>query len=295
MRYVVSGLFVVALAGCSAQPSREDQRSESMAADVASDSMAGRSAAPGISVTAAPGVAFNYRYAFRLPAARISAAQEGHAQACEKLGISRCRITGMRYSLTRDNQIDAMLAFKLDPTLARNFGRQGIAAIEAAEGMLTDAEITGTDAGAVIDRLSAEKRRIADERARIERDLAQTGLTAAARAELLRQRGELDRQVRSTDTATEEQRESLANTPMTFSYESGTAIRGFNARSPFTQAIDTGIASAQATLAVVLGAIALLTPPGLILLLAWFGWRAFRRRWPAKAKPAAEPVIEPAA
>src|SRR5678816_3371976 len=42
-------------------------------------------AAPGVNVTSAPGVAFDYRYAFRLPANKISAVQEAHAQACEKL------------------------------------------------------------------------------------------------------------------------------------------------------------------------------------------------------------------
>lgn len=53
-------------------------------------------AGPNVSVTAAPGVAFNYRYAYRLANARIQAAQEAHAQMCEKLTVARCRITGMR-------------------------------------------------------------------------------------------------------------------------------------------------------------------------------------------------------
>src|SRR4051812_27650401 len=44
---------------------------------------------PNVSPSAAPGVAFNYRYAFRLPAARVSQIQEQHARACEQLGVSR--------------------------------------------------------------------------------------------------------------------------------------------------------------------------------------------------------------
>ena len=67
------------------------------------------------SPTAAPGVAFNYRYAFRLPAERVAEVQEQHAQACEQLGVARCRITGMLYRLVNDDDIEAMLAFKLDP------------------------------------------------------------------------------------------------------------------------------------------------------------------------------------
>src|SRR5688572_25971917 len=67
---------------------------------------------PNIAITAAPGVAFNYRYAFRLPAQSIASVQEQHAQSCEKLGVNRCRITGMRYRLVNESDIEGMLAFK---------------------------------------------------------------------------------------------------------------------------------------------------------------------------------------
>lgn len=279
-----SALAFLILAACSQAPSERDS-AEPATQDVAAET----STAPGINVTAAPGVAFNYRYAFRLPAARIAGAQEAHAAACEKLGIARCRITGMRYSLTRDDRIDAMLAFKLDPTLARAFGRQGIAAIEAAEGMLTNAEITGVDAGAEIARISAGRSQVADERARIEGELARPGLTASARTELLRQRAELDQQVRNATTAVADQRETLASTPMTFDYESGIAIRGFDGQSPFTRAIDTAIGSAQLTLAIVLGAMAVLGPPTLLLGLVYLLWRRVRHRFPRRRAEAVEP------
>src|SRR5687768_3378362 len=54
-----------------------------------------RTSTPSIAVTAAPGVAFNYQYGFSLPAERVAAVQEQHAQLCEKIGIAQCRITGM--------------------------------------------------------------------------------------------------------------------------------------------------------------------------------------------------------
>ena len=53
-----------------------------------------------------------YRYAYRLPSAKISLVQEAHAQACEKLGLDRCRITGMRYRLVNQKDIEAMLALQ---------------------------------------------------------------------------------------------------------------------------------------------------------------------------------------
>lgn len=274
----------IALAACSEAPQRQPASPErmEMAADVAE-------APAGVAVTAAPGVAFNYRYAFSLPAVRIAAAQEEHAAACEKLGIARCRITGMRYQLLGEDRVQAMLAFKLDPALARDFGKQGIAAIQKAQGTLVDAEIMGTNAGAEISRLATERARAQEELARIDRELARPGLPASERAELQNQRAEIVQRIEAGRSATSEQRESLTNTPMTFDYRSGRAVRGFDAGAPLTSSLDLLAASAQATLAFVLGAIAVLGPPALVALLGLLAWRRFRPRLrrpkPAEAAP----------
>lgn len=274
MRYLVSTIVIgaVALAGCSGGP-------QDSGAPVAEQVTADEARAPGIAVTAAPGVAFNYRYAFSLPSARIASAQEAHAAACEQLGVARCRITGMRYQLLAGDRVEAMLAFKLHPAIARAFGKQGIAAIEKAEGMLTDAEITGTDAGAEISKLAAERARAQEELARIDRELARTNLPASERAELQRQRGELAGQIEGGRAESSSQRESLANTPMVFDYASGRAIRGFDAQAPLSSALDLLAGSAQATLAFVLGALAILGPPALVLLLGLLVWRRVRPRF----------------
>lgn len=288
-----SALLVLALAisGCgpasqgdrgSTTQASPELRSEAPAAqDTAAEAL---EAPAGVAVTAAPGVAFNYHYAFSLPAERISTAQEEHAAACEKLGIARCRITGMRYQLLGEDRVEAMLAFKLDPTLARQFGKEGIAAIQKAEGTLVDAEITGTDAGAEISRIAAERARAQEELARIDRELARPGLPASERAELQRQRAEIAGRIEAGRSATSEQRESLANTPMVFDYRSGRAIRGFDAGAPLTSSLDLLAASAQATLAFVLGAIAVLGPPALVLLIGLLVWRWLRPRF-RRARP----------
>lgn len=266
--------LAVTLTACSApQSSAPSSESAGMETSDAAEPPAG------VAVTAAPGVAFNYRYAFSLPAPKIAAAQETHAAACEKLGVARCRITGMRYRLAGENAVEAMLTFKLDPTLARAFGKEGIAAIQQAEGRLVDAEITGTDAGAEIARLAGERARARDELARIDRELARTNLSASERAELQRQRADLVAQIDQVQSASGAQRESLANTPMTFDYRSGPAVRGFDASAPLSSALDLLAGSAQATLAFVLGALAILVPPGLVLGLGLLLWRWLRPRF----------------
>lgn len=279
MRGVVLGLTAVALVGCGQARDAGEVASENI---TAADTESGFDAPAGIAITAAPGVAFAYRYAFRLPSAKIASAQEGHAAACEKLGVARCRITGMRYRLIGENDIDAMLSFKLDPAIARAFGKNGIALIKAADGTLTEAAITGTDAGGAIDRLTTEQAQAADALRRVEADLARTvGPRAAVeRAELQNQRAAIERTLAANRGSVADQRESLANTPMTFDYGSGRAVRGFDSSAPLTSALDTAVASAQATLAVLLGILAIFGPPAIVLLLAWLLWRRFGRLAP---------------
>ncbi|MFD1036203.1 hypothetical protein ACFQ15_16330 [Sphingomonas hankookensis] len=267
MRNRVPVLAVLLLAGCSQSPS--DQSGE---------------AAPGVDVTAAPGVAFSYRYGFQLPAARIVSVQEAHAAACERLGIARCRITGMRYTRSEDNDISAMLGFSLAPELARTFGRDGIRGVEAAEGTLLDSEITGEDAGTKIDQLAQARDAAAADRAAID---ARSGATSReARAELERQRASATGSERDAAAAIAEQRAALAATPVVFEYRSGQAIRGFDPASPFTRAADLSIASARWTIGTALALLGLALPPLLLVLLGLWFWRRARRLLPGPVAPA---------
>jgi hypothetical protein len=237
--------------------------------------------APGVNVTAAPGVAFSYTYAFRLPAQNVKDAQEAHASACEKLGPQHCRITGMLYRLIGENNIIGAIQFKLDPALARAFGKQGIDAIVKADGKLVDAEITGTDAGAAIKTLDVQRQQAEAEVQRLDRQLARGDLKPAERSELQRQRAALAARLQEVKTETGNQEESLATTPVSFRYESGAAVRGFDGSAPITSAGNVFLDSAQITLGVVLTALAALAPPGVILLIGFLLWRRFRPRRPA--------------
>lgn len=302
MRYVLMSatcLAALAASGCSQpQSSRSNDgpiRSEVVTGDMSNDSDAAAARAPGsggpgVDVTAAPGVAFNYTYAFRLSADKIQAAQEAHAQACEKLGITQCRITGMRYRVNGENNIEGVLNFKLDPAVARKFGKDGIDAVVNAKGKLVEAEITGTDAGAAINRLKVQKGQADTELQRLDAQLARKDLKPDERIELQSQRATLVERINAVKTDTTTQQESLATTPMTFSYESGAAIQGFDESAPFTSAGNTFVGSATMTLGVVLTLLAALSPPGLILLIGFLLWRYFRRRRNAAAPPEIAPT-----
>jgi len=280
MRKISSMMLVLALAGCSkpAPDSNSVEQVQEMLNEPPADFAAGasRSAGPNIGVTAAPGVAFNYRYDFRMEAAKIALVQEEHAQACEALGIARCRITGMSYRLVNDRDIAGMLAFKLDPAIARDFGKKGVAAVGRAEGMLVRSEISGVDAGSAISAAGRAQGRLRDERTRLEARLKQPKLTEAERAEANSRLEEIARQIESTNVAREENQESLANTPMVFNYGSGEVVPGFDARSPIRDALRTAgqtLVGAVAVLIVVFGA---LIPFAVLAALLLIAFRLFR-------------------
>lgn len=285
MRKAICLSLLLATAACSQgaeeqgySPSRDSNMATFDAveerAPAATDSEAGSARPPGVSPTAAPGVAFNYRYAFRLPAENIGRVQEEHAQACEKLGVELCRITAMNYRDDGDNDIDAQLAFRLDPARARAFGRDGINAVTRAEGELLQAAITGTDVGSEIaaaDRGQAQK---ADEIRRIEQQLARPGLSSGERVELQQQLQTLRESVRAGQAEQTGRRRQLASTPVVFDYSAGKT--GTRLEKAVADAGDNFVWAATT----VLVALVTLLPWLVALLMLWLLWRWLRLRIP---------------
>lgn len=282
MRRLLPVMLLIPLAACGGPTSPLPPGADESSADMTAEG------APGIGVSAAPGVAFNYRYAFRLPSARIAAVQEQHAQACEKLGISRCRITGARYRVVGEREIEAMLAFKLDPTIARQFGKNGVDLVTAAEGMLADAEINGVDAGAAIQLAGRNEAALTGELREIERQLARADLRAADRARLQQEAQALRQQIRATREGRDAQRESLATTPMAFHYGAGELIPGFDTRSPIRAALAQAGDNFIGGVATMLVLLITLLPWAALALLGWWLVRRFQRML-AASRP-----IEPA-
>jgi hypothetical protein len=270
-------LAAMFLAACSSN--RGDQENSRQAFDVQEE----KPTAPGVDVTAAPGVAFAYRYAFRLPGNRIAQVQEAHAQTCEKLGIYRCRITGMRYRLVNQKDIQAMLALRLDPKVARQFGKDATELVKKAEGMLVDQEISGEDVGTRISGANRSEERLREELRRIEAELARpvpmvrgnvAPQAAVDRQSLLNRAQELRQQLSSLGESRASDQEALAGTPMVFNYGSGSVVPGFDVRSPIRDALQQAADNFVGGFAAILVILITLIP---WLLLVGLGVWAFRR------------------
>ena len=313
-RFCLTAGTAVLVAGCSQQQEPKQQAEDLRTFDVQSAPPASPAAppappvststeqmadgsGPNINVSAAPGVAFNYRYAYRLRDARIQAAQEAHAAMCERLTIARCRITGMRYTVSGEDDVRASLEVKLDPRIARAFGKNATKVITDAEGMLVDQEISGTDVNPAIQQADRGRAELQDELERVNRELARPGLSNVIRDRLLSEAQGLRAQIRALGEQRQSAEDSLATTPMAFFYGSGEAIPGFDDGPSLGDSLREAGAVLVRSLGAVILTLATLLPWLLLIGLVWLLLRRlglFRWSEARGYRPAAETEAPPA-
>lgn len=240
------------------------------AADAARAAASEAGSPPKIGPEAAPNLAFEYRYAFKLPDKQIGAVQQEHAEACAVLGNARCQIVDMKFEQQEDD-VQAMLAFKLDPSIAFKFGRDAIASVEKAEGVLADGNISGNDVGGEIQDSQGRSALLQGQLERLEKRLAAKGLASKERASLQDRAEELRKELDGEQAGRVTGEAKLAMTPVQFTYTSDGGLPGFGKDNPFANAFDVTANSFAAMISfvlLVLGAAA----PWLVLVaaLVWF-------------------------
>lgn len=273
LRLASVGALALISASCSQSP-QDNSSGPSTATRDASET-------PEIAPSAAPGVSFNYDYRFRLPDSRISATQEAHAAACEQMGLAKCRITGMSYSLDRDENVSAGLSLKLVPGLARAFGKSASRLVEKNDGRLDSLHIGSNDEGERIGGAIRERASITDRIAKIEAELARAR-DSDNRAALIQQLDALRAEASRQTSTIAESETALANTPMTFTYYGEGGAPGFRG-NPLRESWHIFVATVVAIAGFLLRAIAVLVPLGLVLALLVLLWRSppvrSARRW----------------
>lgn len=250
--------------------------------------------APGIPASVAPNLAFEYRYAFKLPDDKIGAVQEEHAEACEVLGSARCQIVDYRYAQAKENDVEAMLAFKLDPAIARKFGRDAIASVEKAEGVLADGNVTGTNVGGQIEDSQGRSALLQAQLERLEQRL-KAKLPAKERASLQDRVEEIRRELDTEGEGRRQGEVKLAMTPVQFTYTSDGGVPGFGKDNPFASAFDVSATSFATMVSFVLMVVGALAPWLLLILLVVLALRSnaasgIRRWWNRNTPMADQPV-----
>ena len=236
-----------------------------------------RATGPDMDPDAAPGVAFDYRYSFRLEADRVAEMQQEHQRLCARYG-PRCRITGMDYRAANDEDVEAMLSFLVDPAIAGQFGRESVHAVEAADGELADSQVSGTEIGTDLKRNTGNLEELRAEVTRIEARLAQGNVRAGERARLEEERQMLRGQIAELRDTTAGQERALATTPILFRYGSGDLAPG-PARAPtVSEAFENATDSFRGAINMLLVILVTLSPWVLSGLGIWWLVRLFRRR-----------------
>ena len=247
-----------------------------------SDQSREEGSSPDISPSAAPGVAFTYAYEFGLPDNKIAAAQEAHAQACEKLGLARCRITGMNYSVNQDEQVAAELDLKLDPTIARQFGKSSQQSVEASDGDLISLSIGSSDEGQKISDASKQKSDVASQIAALQKELEAAKPGSEARAGLADRIQALRVEVAEKSQAVAASQAALASTPMSFHYYGRGSVPGFRG-NPVHEAWQTFVGTVVRLVGFLLQRLAVLIPLALVAAAFIAVWRTrpmrFVRQW----------------
>ncbi len=220
-----------------------------------------------VSPTAAPGVAWQYTYAFQLPDEAIDKVQERHASECEALGIARCRITGLRYSVSDDQAVSAMLEVKLAPNIARQFGKVAANDVRSAGGRLSSTEFTGEDTAPAQSETARSQSDLETRITDLEKQLANPSLKDSERAQLQSQLAEMRSRLAETRSKAAETQEKLASTPMTFNYYGKGGITGFAGRNPVMDAARSFVASLVTMITIVLQVLAVLLPWAVLLAL----------------------------
>lgn len=110
----------------------------------------------------------------------------------------------------------------------------------------------------------------------IDKELARSNLTPAARTDLLNRRAELLRTQREGSEAAVAAQASVSTTPISFTYAAGTGV-GLTAR--LSEAAHDGYLSLTWTIATALTLLAYLGPPLVLLFLVALLWHRFGRHW----------------
>jgi hypothetical protein len=244
MRVVLALVAALLLAGCESAPPAGDAKK--------SDGFARSSVAEAFAST---GSGFDYRYAYRLPGDRLKAVLQSNADACDKLGPSRCRILAMRYNVDAANHIRAVLTIRIDPVIARAYGDAVTKAVTGSDGVLVDTEISGADSTSAA-RSASLVSRLQDQLRSAETQAA-TDPTARARADKLRNALATIAEIESG------QGQSIATAPVLITYESSSAAAGLGTADANFRNAGATLENSVARVVTVLAAVG---PGGIVIL-----------------------------
>jgi hypothetical protein len=187
----------------------------------------------------------------------------------------------MTYNVDENGQVNAELDLKLDPLIARQFGKSAQQTIVANDGKLVRLAIGSSDEAPKIEQATRQKGDVAGQLLQLQQELAKTKPGTAAHADLLSQIEALQQQSSEQSQAVAASEAVLATTPMQFDYYGRGGVPGFHG-NPVREAWHTFVAVVVWLVGMLLQVLAVLVPLAVLIGLIIVLWRtrpmrAFRR------------------
>jgi hypothetical protein len=175
-----------------------------------------------------------------------------------------------------------MLQVKVDPRIARQFGKSATSAVERNNGKLVSAEFAGDDVGTQITGAQQQQAELHARIAGIERRLASMRAGDREATQLQAQLDQLRRELSEARAVTSEGQLQLASTPLTFNYYGKGGIAGFD-ENPIEESWRLMAESFVLMVSVLLKVLGALLPWALLLAVLLLLWRSrpvlAARRW----------------
>ncbi|MCP5395856.1 MAG: DUF4349 domain-containing protein [Sphingomonadaceae bacterium] len=250
------------------------ERLQSSDAEAATDSVSESSVAGGSIAVSMPQIAYIYNYGFRVDRETIPVLQKKHADLCENMGPTKCRILSMDQSGSEGSYSYGSLNLAVAADSARAFGTELAKSAEGAGGEQVSAAITGEDLSKQIVDTEARLRARTLLRDRLMEVLRSRKGTVAELVEAERGVAQVNEEIDQASSWLAEMKGRVAFSRMNISYESGQPSSG-----GFMDPIRAAVGSIGTILGVVIAALIVLTTIAIPLgLVVWIILR-LRRMW----------------
>jgi hypothetical protein len=232
---------------------------------------------PSLEISATPKIAYSYGFSFRLPSLNLKALQERHADLCEQMGPTQCRILSMEQSDSDQRIASGSLQLAVAAPRARSFGKQLASSAERADGELAGTSIDGEDLSKDIVDTEARLRARVVLRDRLMEVLATRRGSVKELVEAERGVAQVNEEIDQARSWLAEMRSRVEFSRVDIQYEAIAATRsGF--ADPITQAWEETGPTFGSIIALLLRLVTVMVPLGLI------GWALFAA-WKRAGRP----------
>lgn len=283
------------LTGCSSEQSSQTPTVESAMYDVSAEPP-GVTAAPKAAnpatpiIAAAPQIAYEYSYGFRLPTEALAKVQAKHVALCDSLGVARCRVIDMKRSAGEGDYASGSLQLAVASAIARPFGARLSEAAGEEGGTLADSGITAEDLSKQIVDTEARLRQRTLLATRLTELLATRKGTVAELVEAERAVAQVQEEIDQARSWLAQMRGRVAMSKLSVSYSSASPAGGGFAE-PIRLAIGRAGEILGISFAALITVVVGLGPWIALIALGWWLWRRRKRRLATRYEPDAAPPI----